>query len=89
MNEEQSSRYLVWEDRWKGPLFGAVKSMTRRQWLVFVSCTSVIVVGIAIVLGGQFGMGAGIIPLFVLLVVMPMAWYFGRLGALKAPEKKP
>jgi glucose-6-phosphate-specific signal transduction histidine kinase len=87
MTQEQGRSYLVW-DKGSRPLF-VVKSMTRRQWLVFVTCTSVVVVGIAVVLGGLFGIGAGIIPLFVLLVVMPMAWYFGRQGALKAPEKRP
>jgi hypothetical protein len=89
MSQEQELKYLVWEDWWSRPLFGIIKSMTHRQWLVFVFCTFMIVIAIAVVLGSLLGLGAGISILFVPFVTLPLMWLWGRKGALRGREKRP
>lgn len=87
MTEQQNPKYLVWEQWWSRPVFGAVKSMTYRQWIFFVSCNTLIVIGVAVILASLVRISAGISILFVLPIVLPVVWHFGRQGALKESSR--
>ena len=78
MIEEQSSKYLVWENRWQRPLFGAIKSMTHRQWLTFSVCWGFVAVIFAIILAEYGNPELGLIAIISFSIGLFFQWHTGR-----------
>jgi len=81
MTDEQDLKYVIWKPRWQGPLFGVLKSMTYRQWLLFVVVTSLGYLGVGIILNELWGWREGIAVVILWFIALSLLWRSGRQGA--------